>query len=169
MTDRSNIANHQDLARAVGLIGEYEREIAGLRSAFEAKVARLQATIIAKADALHEAKVDVERAVEHYVLTHQETFEGSVARFSTGEVQLSWAPPAHVFTDSEAETVRRLRDKGFEHFIRLRETVNRRAIAEAGLSERELKAIRMERRQRQVVHIRPSAAALVSQMPRPAA
>lgn len=169
MSKRPKIANRKELARAVGLIGEHEREIAGLQAAFEAKVARLQATLIAKADALNTEKVTMERAVERYVLDYQETFEGSVLRLATGEVRLAWAPPAHVFTESEAETVRRLKHKGLTHFIRLRETVNRRAIAEADLSERELKAIRMERVRRQVVQIRPTAGGLVAEMPLSAA
>ena len=158
------IKNHQEMSVAVGLIGEHSREIAQLEGEFNSQVERLRESIMGKADSLEKAKLALEEAVTSYALAHHESpsggFEGSILHLPTGEVQVAWKPPAYAFTEDQEATLKALKRKGWEHLMRVKETANKRAIADAGLSDTALASIKMERVSKQVVHIRPGQAPL---------
>lgn len=160
------LKNWKEVEEAVGTIGDQEREIGKLTSKFEAKVDKLKATLVAPADELRNEKVALERAVEEFVLEHREEFEGSTRCFSTGEVQVAKTPASIVCFEGDDETIKRIKKKGLERqFLRVKESVNKTAIRDAKLSDRDLSGLKVRMESKDRVTIKPLGQKLTKSLP----
>lgn len=155
---------------AVGTIGQYDREMGSLQSEYDQEVAKLKARLVSRIDELHNEKVALERAVEEFVLAHRNEVQGSTRQLTTGQVEVKATPPKAVCYEGDEETIKLIKRKGLEdQFLRVKETVNKTAIRDAKLDERQLKALRVRMESREAVTIRPLSSDLSKELPTEAA
>ncbi|KKK62618.1 hypothetical protein LCGC14_3002510 [marine sediment metagenome] len=85
--------------------------------------------------------------------------------WATGEVHVAWKPPSVVCVDGEEETLKVLKRKKLDQFIRVKESVNKNAIRDAKLDPKRLESFKIEIQTSQRVDIKPVSVKLAEAKP----
>ncbi len=158
------IRSWRNVEKAVGEVAVRLRARGQLTDEYDAKVEELR-PLITEADRLNNERVAIERAVEEFVIEHQDEMEGSTMQLATGEVQVAWKPPSVVCVDGEEETLKVLKRKKLDQFIRVKESVNKNAIRDAKLDPKRLESFKIEIQTSQRVDIKPVSVKLAEAKP----
>lgn len=122
-----------EAADMVARIGDLTREIERIKLDMQEEMARIKEEYERKAQPLMEERTALTEGVRIWAEANRRklTQDGKVkyVRLTTGEIKWRQRPPA-VTIRGTAQVLQRLKERGLERFIRVKESVNKEAIRE---------------------------------------
>lgn len=143
--------NRDEVAAAIGAVGQHMRERARLEADMAEEIARIRERFELLAEPHGRAIGQLTKGVEIWCAANRDGLtEGGKrksASFTTGEVRWRMTPPKVTVRNPE-EVLRQLREMGAKRFIRVAEEVNKEAIlAEPGVVDGFVRGVTISQRE----------------------